>query len=69
MDYTFPSGPIEGDPFLQSQNDPSVPLGASAGTSQPTGDAFGGELLGLGMFETLPPFEVTEELQVFRGSL
>ncbi|KAF3021597.1 hypothetical protein E8E14_013711 [Neopestalotiopsis sp. 37M] len=29
MDYTFPSGPIEGDPFLQSQNNPSVPLGAN----------------------------------------
>lgn len=64
MDYTFPSAPLEGDPFLQAQN-ASVPP-ASAGASQPTADPFSGELLGLGMFETLPPFEVTEALnQIF----
>lgn len=65
MDYTFPSAPLEGDPFLQAQN-ASVPP-ASAGASQPTADPFSGELLGLGMFETLPPFEVTEALQVSRS--
>lgn len=63
MDYTFPSAPIDGDPFLQAQNASVPPL--SAGASQPTADPFSGELLGLGMFETLPPFEVTEALQVF----
>ncbi|KAH8195085.1 hypothetical protein TruAng_010742 [Truncatella angustata] len=62
MDYTLPSVPIEGGAmFSMPQADPSMPFTAADGT-QTSGAAFGTELFGLGMSETLPPFEVTEEL-------
>lgn len=39
----------------------SMPFTTADGSQVP-GASFSGELLGLGMSESLPPFEVTEEL-------
>jgi hypothetical protein len=63
MDYTMPSAPLEGGPTFQipQANSNSMPF-ASGKTPQANGAAVGGELLGLGMSETVPPFEITEEL-------
>ncbi|KAK6069618.1 hypothetical protein SCUP234_10531 [Seiridium cupressi] len=66
MDYTIPSPPLDSDPMfsMPSANASSMPF-SSTDDTQNTGAAFGGELFGLGMSESLPPFELTEDLIFF----
>ncbi|KAI1854719.1 hypothetical protein JX266_000837 [Neoarthrinium moseri] len=59
MDYTVPTG-SGGDPMLSMPQGDSFNAAFNLGPTP--GEAFGGELVGLGMSEPLPPFELMEEL-------
>ncbi|KAI0128435.1 hypothetical protein BJ170DRAFT_328600 [Xylariales sp. AK1849] len=62
LDFSEPSAPMDGDPvFSMPQTNPYSFTFESVHDSQ-TSTAFPNELMGLGISEPLPPFEVMEEL-------